>query len=222
MAELMLEFNAWTYEVLNQIFGLVGYLGVPIAVLAWLTVFCGSIGMGVLISRQNLKGKWLTPIIVGLIALTAHMLDCYITLIVTPDLALEANPIWKIIVDSFGMTVSIIYGFTGKLMLGILSFEFYAYYLGQRDKLFPTISGYGFGQFCKSFGSNTRQFENITNFFSFVFSLTGPFMFYVIFLNILPGEIIYMFPPFPVAIIIYLSLITFLYFYLNYFIYKKR
>ena len=47
------NFNESSYILLEKIFYLVELFGLPVAILAWLTVFCGAIGMGILISKQN-------------------------------------------------------------------------------------------------------------------------------------------------------------------------
>lgn len=183
-------------------------LGLPLSILAWLSVFFAAIAMGIFLGRFSLRKVWIPSLIVGGISLTAHLLDYFVTLKVSPTLSHEANPIWRIVIDNFGLNFARLYGLTGKILLAMLSFEFFAYYLIQRDNLFPKHTR-GFLSFWREFGiSEGRRpvvcFSNLTNIFCFTFALLGPFIFYVVFLNSLSlSPLYYRLPSLPSALVLY-------------------
>jgi hypothetical protein len=216
----MLKINENAYYLLEQILELMEVFGLPLSIIAWMTVFLGSIAMGVVLSKFSLLGNIHAAIWVGAISLTAHLADYFVTLEITPDLALEANPLWRNVIDGYGLGIAKWYGLTGKIMLAILSFEFYAYYLLQREKLFPEKTT-GFLSFFRQFGANkTRRSPNLAsifNYFSFMFSLLGAFYFYIAMLNSLVDSHLYLFfPAAPIALLVYLLVISLSYFLLNY------
>lgn len=62
--------------------------------------------MGILLGRFSLRKVWVPSLIVGAISLAAHLFDYYVTLRLSPALAQEANPIWRIVVDNFGIDIA--------------------------------------------------------------------------------------------------------------------
>jgi len=165
-------------------------------------------------------------LLVGGTALIAHLLDYSITLKVSPDLFLEANPIWRAVIDRMGLSFAIWYGLTGKIILSILSFECFAYYMIQRETLLPEKID-GFVSFLRNFGKYNSSkkwpsLENMTNFFSFLFAFIGHFCFYIAILNSLVNRDAYLLlPSMPVMLIAYLVILTFAYLFGNYIFFKK-
>lgn len=218
----MKNLNERVYEVLGWAFEVVEKIGLPIAVLAWLTVFVSSVAMVYVLRRSgSLRGVLMPGIVVGIASLVAHLLDYAVTLHITPTLSLEANPIWRIVIDEFSLPVAKFYGLSGKVLLSILSFELYAFYLLQRVGLFPE-SASGFLSFWQGFGSrnpsaHSFSWSNSANFFAFAFALLGPFFFYVALLNSLIDNPIYLlFPALPIALSLYLIVVVLFYFILTY------
>jgi hypothetical protein len=214
----MKNLNEQAYELLGWAFGVVEQVGLPIAILAWLTVFVSSVAMIFVLRRSgSIRGVWVPSAAVGIASLVAHLLDYAVTLHITPTLSLEANPIWRIVIDEFDLATAKFYGLSGKVLLAILSFELYAFYLIQRVELFPEHAS-GFLSFWKGYGSRNRKrhrvsWSNSVNFFAFAFSLLGPFFFYVALLNSLIDNPNYLFfPALPIALSSYLVLVVLLYF----------
>jgi hypothetical protein len=128
----------------------------------------------------------------------------------SPTLAMEANPIWRIVIDSFGLRLALAYGLSGKLLLSVLSFEFFAYYLVQRERLYPAGVG-GLRSFWGSYGRTGNGYQavrgaNLVNFFCFGFALLSPFVVYVALLNSLVDHPAYLrLPSMPTALVLYLG-----------------
>ena len=220
-----MSLNATIYKTLYQLFDLVAIMGLPLSVLAWLTVFSGSVGMVFVLRTYSMKGKWKASFVVGSIVLAAHLFDYYTTLKVSPDLSFEANPLWNIVVDKMGLKVALWYGLTGKIMLAILSFEFFAYYLIHRESLLPNNAN-SFLSFCQNFGrennSKRLNLSAMLHFFAFLFSLIGIFCFYIGFLNSITDESLYLLmPPMPLMLFAYLCILVFAYFGGNYWFFRK-
>jgi hypothetical protein len=216
-----------TDDLLLETFSAVERLGLPLAVTAWISVFSGVIGMAIVLRLDHPRDVWLPAVLVGATALTAHVLDFVVTLQMSPDLALEANPIWRIVIDAWGLPAAKLYGFTGKVMLALISFELFAYYLVQRERLFPQRAQ-GFSDFWRSFGASHSEprlvrWPNLANFFAFSFSLLGPFFFYVAFLNSLVNDPRYLrFPSMVVALAAYMVILIASYFTVTYGEFRRR
>lgn len=221
------ESNAEINGLLEQSFKAVERLGLPLAIAAWVAVFAGAIGMAIVLRPVRARGVWVPALAVGITALTAHLLDFTVTLQMSPDLEAEANPIWRIVIDAWGLPAAKLYGFTGKLLLAILSFELFAYYLAQREGLFPD-GAEGFSSFWRNFGagcpaSRLVRWQNLASFSAYSFSLLGPFFFYVAFLNSLSNNTLYLrFPSMPMALAGYLSALTASYFLVTYRAFRLR
>ena len=219
-----MDFTDKMYQFLFSIFGLVEKLGPSICIIAWLTVSISSILMLFAIRKGMTKRIFILAFIIGIISLAAHLSDYFITLHITPDLLEEANPLWKIVLETFGLKFAIWYGLTGKLFLSILSFEFFAFYLISLKKLFPK-GNLQLWEFLKKFGKTFDKkinFGFIFNIFSFLFAMLSPFFFYVAYMN----SIVYTsrydkLIPIPIGIILYLIILIILYFLIGFNIYKK-
>ena len=166
-------------------------------------------------------------LIVGIVSLIAHMVDFFGTLRVCPDLSFEANPIWCVVVDKMGLVLARWYGFTGKVLLAVIGFEFFAYYLIQREKLIPDKVR-GFFSFWNNFGMKQDskkiiRFANIKNFFAFLFALVGPFCLYIALLNSITDSELYMrMPSMPLMLLLYIIILTLVYLFGNYWAAKRN
>jgi hypothetical protein len=168
------------------------------------------------IKKRLHRAMFISSLIVGGLSLAAHLLDYFGTLRITPDLAVEANPIWRIVVDKLGLTVARWYGLTGKIMLAVLSFEFFAYYLSSRTRLLPNTAR-GFVDFWGKYGENAHFGSRLANFFAFLFALIGPFCFYIALLNALSTSELYMrIPAMPIMLAVYIMILTSIYLVGNY------
>ncbi len=198
------------YSALELAFACAERLGLPLAILAWGSVFFGAVGMAGVLRRHSLRPFLLPSLGVGALALFAHSLDYWVTLRMSPTLAMEANPIWRIVIDSFGLRLALAYGLSGKLLLSVLSFEFFAYYLVQRERLYPAGVG-GLRSFWGSYGRTGNGYQavrgvNLVNFFCFAFALQSPFVAYVALLNSLVNQPLYLrLPSMPTALVLYLG-----------------
>jgi hypothetical protein len=201
------------YATLELAFACAEHLGLPLAVLAWSSVFFGAVGMVGVLRRHSLRPFLLPSLGVGALALFAHSLDYWVTLRMSPNLAMEANPIWRIVIDGFGLRLALAYGLSGKLLLSVLSFEFFAYYLVQRERLYPAGVG-GLRSFWDSYGRTGNGYQavrgaNLVNFFCFAFALQSPFVVYVALLNSLVNQPAYLrLPSMPTALVLYLGALT--------------
>ena len=222
----MTEFNNQTYRFLEEVSCFLQKLGLPLAVLAWFSVFLGVIGMCFVLRKHSMVGKWRLSLIVGGVALFAHILDYVVTIRLNPSLSFEANPIWCIVVEKMGLEIAKWYGLTGKILISILSFQFFAFYLIQRETLLPKKAN-GFINFWKNYGRTKKgrtvlELSNITNLFSFLFSLSGPFYFYVVFLNSITDEELYLqVPSMPLAGFLYVVILSIVYLFGNYWKFRE-
>lgn len=201
------------HQLLERAFDLVETLGVPLAVAAWVTVFAGAGAMVWVLRRRDLRGCWTKALIIGAISLVAHLLDYVVTLRITPDLAMEGNPIWRIVIDAGGLEVAKAYGLSGKLLLSVLSFQLFAWYLSQRGELLPSAAN-GFVDFVRKLGAGGAPVANVRSFFAFSFALFGPYFFYITFMNLSGDDAAFyeQLPSPPVAIVIYFGGVTAAYF----------
>lgn len=219
--------NERSYDVLHTVLDIIARLGMPLIILAWFSVFAASVFMIFIIKRYHLRNHIITALIVGIISLIAHLVDYFGTLGISPDLSFEANPIWRIVVENMGLSLARWYGLTGKVLLSILSFEFFIYYLAQREKLLPSQS-VNLVDFWNHFGVPTEssrilRFSRIKNFFAYLFGLIGPFCFYVALLNSVTDIDLYMrLPSMPFMLMFYLIVLTALYILGNYWSFKRR
>ena len=219
--------NARFNTLLDRAFDLIEPLGPTVAIAAWMTVFGGSIGLGVVLRSYPLRRVRLPAVAVGAVSLVAHLLDYAVTLRISPDLGAEANPVWRIVIERWGLGTAKAYGLSGKILLAILSFEFFAFYLLQRGALFPDRA-MGFFDFWRRFGKPAGpdrliSWRRMANFFAFSFAWLGPFYFYVALLNSLADSPAYdLLPAMPVVLVAYVALLTSTYLGLTYRAFKRR
>ena len=196
------------YDVLFRAYDLVERIGAPVAIAAWLTVFLGSIGMAWALRRHALRPHLGRAIVLGLVTMAAHASDIGTTLYVSPDLALEGNPIWLVVVERWGLGFALAYGATGKFLLGVLNVEMYLWYRVTRHGLFPAEAS-GFREFARRLGDGVParfgvRWRRIASLFAYVFGYLGVWSFYVAFQNLMGGtnEAVYAkLPPPPVVIV---------------------
>lgn len=202
-------------DFLNQL----EHFGPPVALAAWGSVLAVSVMMGCVLRRSLTPGIFRSAAVVGALSLAAHITDFAVTLKANPDLSLELNPIWRIVIDQYGLSMARLYGLTGKTLLAILCFEFYAYYLVNRPRLAP-VGAQTFRAFWAAFGGrNSRGFNwgNAMHFFAYAFAMTGPFYFYVALKNSLIAHPAYFRCPSVLSmLVIYLLLVTAGYFTITY------
>lgn len=223
----MSDFNNLTYDFLEKVLKFFAQFGLPMIVLAWFMVFLAVIAMIFVLRKHSLRGKWQASLIVGSVSLAAHLIDFFGTLKVCPDLSFEANPIWCVVVEKMGLSLARWYGFTGKVLLAIISFEFFAYYLIQRETLLPDRAQ-GFFSFWQNFGKkdlskSAIRFANIKNLFAFLFALIGPFCLYIALLNSITDSELYMhMPSMPLILLLYLFFLTLGFLFGNYWSFKRK
>lgn len=178
---------SYGYELLFAAFDLVERIGWPIAVAAWLTVFAGALGMALLLRRYPLRAHALPAVVLGVVTTAAHASDLAMTLHVTPDLTLEGNPIWLIVVDRWGLPFAMVYGFTGKALVGVLNVEMYLWYRATRERLYPREAP-TLRAFVRTFGRDAGRvfgvaWLRIASLFSYLFGYLGVWSFWVAFQN---------------------------------------
>lgn len=173
-------------SALLAIYELVEQYGMFLAILAWPVALLLVIGLGwPLRGRAAPHRAALGAALV--VSLSAHLLDFGLTLYITPDLAMEANPLWRQIVDRFGLSIALVYGLTGKLMVGVMHAECVGIYLILRDALYPPDAR-DFWSFVRGFGAHTTgwgqvSYRRIAALLSFVFGGFGLFFYYISLLN---------------------------------------
>lgn len=170
-------------ELLDASFEVVQRFGVPLALLAWVTVFGASVAMALVLRHVELRPVLGRAAIIGALGLLAHLLDYFVTLDITPDLSMEANPLWRVIIDGFGLRLAKAYGLSGKVLLSVVSFQLFAWHLSHRASLFPARAA-SFGEFVRGLGVGAPQLGNVRSFFAFAFALFGPYFFYITALNL--------------------------------------
>jgi hypothetical protein len=207
------------YELLFRAFDLVEKMGAPIAIAAWLTVFLGSIGLGWVLRKHALRPHLVPALALGAISMLAHFSDIAVTLKISPDLALEGNPIWLIVLDRWGLSFAIAYGYTGKFLVGVLNVELYLWYRVTREQVYPAQAS-SFGEFARRLGERCPRrygiaWMRIASLFAYLFGYLGLFSFWVAFQNYVGGtnEALYEKVPSPV-IVLPIMLLTLAGFYL--------
>lgn len=201
-------------ELLHTSFTVVERLGVPVAVGAWVTAFGGVLFMAWVLRRMDTTGARRGAFLIGMTGLAAHLLDFFVTLSITPDLAMEGNPIWRVVIDRTGLPLAKAYGFSGKLLASLLGAQLFAWHLLHRHTLFPARAE-GLVDFVEQLGRGAPHFGNVRSFFAFAFGMFGPYYFYVTALNVtgaLRYELYERLPAPPVAIIIYFAFVAAAYF----------
>lgn len=175
-----------TEEGLLSLLAVIEGVGVWLSVLAWFTVAGGAVAMCYVLRHERRRAIWVAAAIVGVVALVANMADYVVTLYRTPDLGLEANPLGRNVVKHFGLEMAKWYGLTGKIFVSILAGQMFAFYLANRERLFPVQAG-SLTEFILRMGnrSNTLRERLVASFTIFCFFFAGVqlFYFYIAYLN---------------------------------------
>jgi len=196
-------------ELLFRLLKLLELFGVWLSVLAWFTVSGGATAMAWALRGVRDRRVWGWAVAMFVVALVANLADYFVTLHRSPDLSWEANPLWRNVVDSYGLTVAKWYGFTGKIFVSILAAQFLAYYLAHRERLYPEQAG-SLGEFLRRMGSRSRTLRErlLTLFtvFSFFFAGVNLLYFYVAYANWLEDADTYAYlPPFPIVVVTFVA-----------------
>lgn len=175
---------------------------------AWITVLGTAIAMAFVLQRERSRAAWQAAAVIAGFALVAHLADYFVTLHRSPDLALEANPLWRNVVERYGLTVAKWYGLTGKLLVSIIAGEMAAFYVAQRHRLYPVEAG-SLPQFVRGLGARSRtmreRFAALFTVFCFFFAGLSFFYFYVAFQNWMVGDprMAGRLPPITLAVLLY-------------------
>ena len=196
-------------EALFRLMALIQRLGVGLSWLAWITVAAGALLMGWVLRRERGRAVWIPAVAMGLVALAANLADYFVTLHRSPDLALEANPLWRLVVDRYGIVIARWYGLTGKILVSVLAAEMTAYYLARRHRLFPDKAG-SLGGFILRLGSRSRtrgeRLRALLTVFAFFFAGLNLLYFYIAYTNWLQDpERLDRLPSAPVAVMIFVA-----------------
>ena len=183
-------------------------LGLWPSVVAWLVVAGGCAIMTIALRAERSRKVWLPAAIVGTVALAANLADYFVTLALSPDLASEANPLWRNIADRWGLRVAKWYGLTGKIFVSCLAAQMFAFFLANLPRLYPSRAR-SLGEFLVRMGdrSTTRRDRVLALFtlFAFFFSGIQLLYFYIAFLNWLNGSpLLDRLPSVPLAIVLLL------------------
>lgn len=183
-------------------------LGVWLAVLAWLVVALGSAAMAYLLRKER-TSIWLRASLVGIVALAANLADYFVTLRHSPDLAFEANPLWRNVVDHFGLRIAKWYGLTGKLFVSVLAAQMFAFYLTRREMIYPTQAR-SLLHFLLRMGTRAHTFRervlSLFTIFAFFFAWINVFYLYIAYRNSLDKlDVLERLPSVPVSALIFVA-----------------
>lgn len=190
-------------ELLFRAFELVTLIGLPLSILAWFTVAFWTAAMLYALRYERRWRIWVAGFVVGGIALAANFADYAVTFQRSPDLAMEANPLWLPILRAFGLTAAKWYGVTGKLFVSSIAGLMYAYYAAHRSRLFPAEAR-SLVEFARRMGENNHGWKQrglaLWTVFGFFFAGIQLLFFYVAFLNSTTDpEVFDRIPSFPAA-----------------------
>lgn len=184
MVTLSLELTA--EQKLLELLAAIEHVGVWLSVCAWFSVAVGAVAMVHVLRHERRRGIWRAAAIVGAVALVANLADYFVTLSVTPDLSLEANPLGRNVLEHYGLRAAKWYGLTGKILVSILAGQMFAFYLANRDRLFPAQAR-SFAEFLFRMGNRSKticaRFVAFFTAFCFFFAGVQLFYFYVAYLN---------------------------------------
>ena len=186
--------------------------GVWPAVLAWITAVAAPLIMAYVLRDEKRPAVWLPAALVGAVALVANLADYVVTLSYNPDLSLEVNPLWRNVVDHFGLTVAKWYGLTGKICISIAAAQMFAFYLVNRARLFPREAG-SLPQFLIRLGTRPATFRErivaLFTVFAFFFAGVQLFYFYIAYVNsLVHSELRHHLPSVPFALFLLLGVLT--------------
>lgn len=198
-------------QALFRLMALIQRMGVGLSWLAWITVAAGALLMAWVLRRERRREIWMPAVAMGLVALAANLADYFVTLHRSPDLSLEANPLWRLVVDRYGLTVARWYGLTGKVLVSIIAAEMTAYYLVHRHRLFPDQAR-SLGQFILHLGgrshSRGERLAALFTVFAFFFAGLNLLYFYIAYTNWLQDPVwLDRLPSAPVAVFVVVVLL---------------
>ena len=215
-------------QLLERVLRFIESWGVWLSWLAWLTVFFGALAM-VWFTRSAWRRRdiWPKALLIAVVAVLAHLADYIVTLYRSPDLSLELNPLWRNVVAHYGLTMAKWYGLTGKLLVSAIAGEMAAFYLANRQQLFPVDQGKNPGAFLRAMGNRSsrvgERLRNLFTIFAFFFAGLTFFYFYIAFQNwIIDPAIIERLPSTPAAVGGYVVLLTVAFAVLTYRAYRKQ
>jgi hypothetical protein len=172
-------------ELLFRLLALLERLGVWLAVVAWLAVVFGCAAMAYVL-RNERASIWRRASLVGIVALAANLADYFVTLRHSPDLVFEANPLWRNVVDQFGLRIAKWYGLSGKLFVSVLAAQMFAFYLSRRETIYPT-QAHSFLDFLLRMGTRAHTLRErvlgLFTIFAFFFAWINVFYFYIAYTN---------------------------------------
>jgi hypothetical protein len=195
-------------ELLFRLLALLERLGVWPAVVAWLAVALGSAAMAYVLRKEEVT-IWRSASLVGLLALAANLADYFVTLRQSPDLTLEANPLWRNVVDHFGLRIAKWYGLSGKVFVSVLAAQMFAFYLSQRETIYPAHAR-SLLQFVMRMGSRTRTHRErllgLFVIFAFFFAWINAFYFYIAYTNSLDDpDVLQKLPSVSVSLLLFVA-----------------
>ena len=187
-------------------------LGVGLSIAAWCAVAVGVAAMTFAMRRERRTGIWVAAATVAGVSLVANLADYLITLARSPDLALESNPVWRGVIDHFGLEVAKWYGLTGKILVSVLAGQMFAFYLSNVDRLFPS-EACSLPGFLRQMGDRSRNVRErllaLFTLFAFFFAGIQLFYFYIAYWNSLenPADLDRL-PSVPAAVSIMIALLS--------------
>jgi hypothetical protein len=92
-------------DMLFRLIALAERLGVWLSLLAWFTVALSAVAMACALRLERMA-TWQPASLVGILALAANLSDYFVTLQRSPDLSLEANPLWRNVTNQWGLSVA--------------------------------------------------------------------------------------------------------------------
>ena len=197
----------WLFRLL----ALLERLGVWLSVVAWLAIALGVAAMAYVLRNERVS-IWRRASLVGILALAANLADYFVTLQRSPDLTFEANPLWRNVVDHFGLRIAKWYGLSGKIFVSVLAAQMFAFYLSRRETIYPSQAR-SLLHFLMRMGSRARTFRErllgLFTIFAFFFAWVNVFYFYIAYMNSLddPGMLEKL-PSVPVSILILVALLA--------------
>jgi len=198
-------------DLLFRLFALLERLGIWVAVVAWLVVALGAAAMAYVLRNEKIT-IWRRASLVGLLALAANLADYFVTLQRSPDLAFEANPLWRNVVDHFGLRIAKWYGLTGKIFVSVLAAQMFAFYLSQRAAIYPEQAR-SLLHFLTHMGSRARTFRGrvlgLFTIFAFFFAWMNAFYLYIAYTNSLDNlDALRRLPSVPVSLFILVAMLA--------------
>ena len=192
-------------DLLFRLLALLERLGVWLAVVAWLAVALGAAAMAFVLRNEKVT-IWRRASLVGILALAANLADYFVTLQRSPDLTFEANPLWRNVVDHFGLRIAKWYGLTGKIFVSVLAAQMFAFYLSRRETIYPAHAR-SLLHFLMRMGSRARTFRErllgLFTIFAFFFAWMNAFYLYIAYMNSLDNpDVLDKLPSVPVSILI--------------------